>query len=537
MDKVNSTKETNNDNHETESKGGVAIEGKSATGKPIEKPEQDSSPMSIIGSTEFGEVTSAIQQATGNIADPFGNKDYGNAEEIFGNGGIDADVAAGIGAVFKVFESISALIRGKGNTMDKVGALAGSVASGTDLLHAGMSLAGNSGGEFDAVLQIDGAIGGLASAGFGTVSEIMEGYKKYKEGNNLEASIAVAGAMQKGTGAVDRAIKIAYGISEYAKNGADALGKSTELSGGAASASSYLGMAGAGLGLGLGVAEVLTSIDELEKGRKEGGDLKRLQQDENLDSDALNILTTGQGQKETKNIEQGVRGFANTVTGGISLFAAISGAGASAAVVVGLTSGVLIGGYKLLKYCTGSMKQGSVDKIVEDFFHTYNDTDYSPYLKRGLEGFVDYKKARTMDINLELQAAEEEKKEQKEKGFIEQMTAKDPSIQLNEKFDKYIKMDEIEYVYELAGVYKVYNDSTHAKIIQAADMAEKAIKMLNSLTGADRNTLLKALGLSEGDLDKIGEGDDTSFEESAKNIKILASELMKILSQAEIKSM
>ena len=109
---------------------------------------------------------------------------------------------------------------------------------------------------------------------------------------------------------------------------------------------------------------------------------------------------------------------------------------------------------------------------------------------------------------------------------------------IDKREKKYENMTEEEFEQEVAGVNKVYNDSTHAKKIDAYEQAEAALRMLESISGEDRTKLLKALKIKDADFESKKNDDGKTVSTSdAEKTKMIADKLMGILSQKKIESM
>lgn len=560
----------------SDSKDGAALEGKSATGKKPKAMSEGAKNIDISGnsvlddiltSDELDEVSGAVQMATGNFGDDWGNNDISSDSIAMLNGdsnnpfyGNSAYFTAGIGGAISLYGNISKLRDENASGMDKAAAATGAIESGATMINkltlgVEKSFGGSAYGGGDAGLsglavglQTTGAIAGAATAGIGAVASGMEAFKAYKEGKKYDAAMAAASALQSGIGAVDKTMKVVHGLSAIAAEGTSAMGKSTALTGAAGNLSTGLGVAGAGIGVAMGAAQAGKGLYDYKKAKEMKTDLTAMKDDDTgvIDNDVIDTLIQGQDNKQKDSIESGVKGLMSMGTGILGIMA-ITGVGAPFAAAAGVISGVLIGGYHLYKYWNGARKQKQVDKIVDRYFHTTNDTDYAPYLDKNSD-FKEYRDKRLTDIDNEKGIAKENKKvkdaKQESKGMFKKVFSKNSSKKAQKAMDKidkreklYSGMTEDDFAEEIASVNKVYNDSTHAKKIEAYEQAEKALVMLEKVSGENRKKLLKAIGISEDDYTKTKGKDktvapSTDAEKTAK----LAKELMKILSQKKIEA-
>jgi hypothetical protein len=252
----------------------------------------------------------------------------------------------------------------------------------------------------------------------------------------------------------------------------------------------------------------------------------------------MNTLKEGKENQKNEGIQSMVEGGI-AVTSGVLGLMAITGVGAPFAAAVGLIGGLAIGGYKLYKYATVTRKQNKVDTVVDAFLNTSNGTDYSVYLDGKMAGFADYKEKRLQDIEHEKDLAMISKSEadqkQKKKGWLKKKFSSNTSKkaqkevdEINRRHDKYNYMAKEQYEDEINATNQVYNQSTHAKKVEAHRQAEKAMEMLAQVAGEDKTKLLKALGINESKFEKNDNDIDTT---DADKTKMLAEGLIKILAQ------
>jgi len=287
---------------------------------------------------------------------------------------------------------------------------------------------------------------------------------------------------------------------------------------------------------------------DIYQASKVKGDLKKMETVDDGQAKLIDTLIEGQNNNQKAGIENIVEGGIG-VTSGILGILAITGVGAPFAAAVGLIGGLAMGGYKLYKYWNGTRKQNKVDEIVDPFFKTSNNTDYTKYLKsEDGSSFKDYKKTRLADIDEEKKAAigdkSEADKKQKSKGFFKSIFTSNDSKksqkvvdEINRRRDKYDYMTEEQFYEEITAVNKVYDDSTHAKKVEAYKQAEKAMKMLEQVSKEDRAKLLKALNIKEDAYSNKKDNGKIISTNDAEKTAMLADELMKILAQKPVTSL
>ena len=520
----------------------------------------------ILTSDELDEVSGAVQMATGNFGDDWGNMDISNDSIAKMDGdsnnplfsGTGSYFTAGIGGALSLYGNVNTLMDKNASKLDKAAAGFGAIESGatmgnkltlgTEQLTGSTWYQGTDGLTGAAVgVQSAGALAGGIGDTLGTISSAKGAYKDYKDGKKYDAAIGAAQTLKSGLGAVDKSMKAIHGISEIATKGTSAMGQSTALTGTAANISTGLGVASAGIGAAIGAAQMTKGGYDIYKASKVKDDLKKMDTSTEGSSEVINTLIQGQNDKQKSGIENIVEGGI-AVTSGILGIIAITGVGAPFAAAVGLIGGLAMGGYKLHKYWTGSRKQKKVDKIVDKFFHTSMGVDYAPFLDGG-GSYKDYKAKRLKDISNEKKVAKKNKsdedKKQEGKGFFKKVFSENTSKKSQKALDKidkrekkYENMTEEEFEQEVAGVNKVYNDSTHAKKIDAYEQAEAALRMLESISGEDRTKLLKALKIKDADFESKKNDDGKTVSTSdAEKTKMIADKLMGILSQKKIESM
>jgi hypothetical protein len=98
-------------------------------------------------------------------------------------------------------------------------------------------------------------------------------------------------------------------------------------------------------------------------------------------------------------------------------------------------------------------------------------------------------------------------------------------------------MTEEQFYEEITAVNKVYDDSTHAKKVEAYKQAEKAMKMLEQVSKEDRAKLLKALNIKEDAYSNKKDNGKIISTNDAEKTAMLADELMKILAQKPVTSL
>ena len=537
----------------------------------VKVPEREDVPsaMNILTSDELGSVSDATQMLTGNFGDDWGNNDIsddsiakldGDSNKLFNDNA--AALTAGVGGLLGVASGVNTLMSKDIDDTTQMAAIfqtaesgataANKLTLGAEGLAGGSFYAGGDSLSRTAVgLQSGGAIAGVAGDALGAVDKGIDAYRKYKEGKMYDAAIDGLGALQSGVGAADKGMKAGYGMYKMATEGAKAMGDTTKLTGTAGNVSTGLGIAGAGIGAAIGLVQMTKGGSEAEDAVKVRGDLKKMETVDDDQAKVVDTLIEGQNNKQKAGIEQMVEGGIN-LTSGILGVVAVTGVGAPFAAAVGLIGGLAMGGYKLYKYWNGTRKQNKVDEIVDPFFKTFNNTDYTKYLKSEDGGsFKDYKKTRLADIDAEKKAADEDKseadKKQKSKGFFKSLFSRDDSKKpkkvveaINQRRDKYDKMTVDQFYEEITAVNKVYDDSTHAKKVEAYKQAEKAMKMLEQVSKEDRVTLLKALGIKEDAYSNKEDKDDKGkiiSTNDAEKTAMLANELMKILAQKPVTSL
>jgi len=535
----------------------------------VKAPDREDVPsaMNILTSDELGSVSDATQMLTGNFGDDWGNNDISDASiakldgdsnnPLFNNNA--AALTAGIGGILGVVGGVNTMMDSEANMATKIGAgfqTAESGATAVNKLTLGVEgLAGGS--SYGAGESLSGAAVGIQSAGavagaigdtIGTVGKGIDAYKNYKEGKKYEAAIGAMETLQSGVGAVDKGMKAVHGVRALATGGLDAMGNATKLTGTAGNISTGLGIAGSGVGIAIGGAQMVKGGYDIYQASKVKGDLKKMETVDDGQAKLIDTLIEGQNNNQKAGIENIVEGGIG-VTSGVLGILAITGVGAPFAAAVGLIGGLAMGGYKLYKYWKGTRKQKKVDEIVNQFFKTSNNTDYTKYLKsEDGSSFKDYKKTRLADIDEEKKAAigdkSEADKKQKSKGFFKSVFTSNDSKKsqkvvdmINRRRDKYDNMTEEQFYEEITAVNKVYDDSTHAKKVEAYKQAEKAMKMLEQVSKEDRAKLLKALNIKEDAYSNKKDNGKIISTNDAEKTAMLADELMKILAQKPVTSL
>jgi len=535
----------------------------------VKAPDREDVPsaMNILTSDELGSVSDATQMLTGNFGDDWGNNDISDASiakldgdsnnPLFNNNA--AALTAGIGGILGVVGGVNTMMDSEANMATKIGAgfqTAESGATAVNKLTLGVEgLAGGS--SYGAGESLSGAAVGIQSAGavagvigdaVGTLGKGIDTYKNFKEGKIYEGIIEGMKTLQSGVGAVDKGMKAVHGVRALATGGLDAMGNATKLTGTAGNISTGLGIAGSGIGIAIGGAQMVKGGYDIYQASKVKGDLKKMETVDDGQAKLIDTLIEGQNNNQKAGIENIVEGGIG-VTSGVLGILAITGVGAPFAAAVGLIGGLAMGGYKLYKYWKGTRKQKKVDEIVNQFFKTSNNTDYTKYLKsEDGSSFKDYKKTRLADIDEEKKAAigdkSEADKKQKSKGFFKSVFTSNDSKksqkvvdEINRRRDKYDYMTEEQFYEEITAVNKVYDDSTHAKKVEAYKQAEKAMKMLEQVSKEDRAKLLKALNIKEDAYSNKKDNGKIISTNDAEKTAMLADELMKILAQKPVTSL
>jgi hypothetical protein len=460
-----------------------------------------------------------------------GNLQFGSAL----SGTIGSTLGA-IGAYQKIKEGDDKLE----GTLEALQSTAGAVKSGITTGYGGYQKfvngksMGESGltGDWKASAGIAGATGALIGGGLSANNS----YKSFKEGKKFEGSTHAASALKGGIDATNQGIKAVAGAG---------------LSGGLQTATQVLGGTAGGIGAGIGAAQIIKGGYDIYKGGVLKGELKGMKgskrtgkdgSDVELDNGLMDTLIKGQSDKQKSGAMTMVDGAAGVLTGVLAALTA-TGVLAPPALIIGMVVGIGLGSFKLYKYLKKSRKQRKIDVPIDAFLETTKGFDYSRFLTGDdIINYSDYKAIRLEDAKAQIEEAKKSKLEadskQKKKGWFKKTFTKDDSkaaqkkVEMGEqKYGKYSNMSEEEMEGEIENLRGTYDESTFAKKEKAYNEAQKALEMLEKLSGEDRKTLLKALGVNEKGLNttKDKETKEKRDTTDAEKTEILAKNLMKIL--------
>jgi hypothetical protein len=500
----------------------------------------------------FQGVWGGVEEITGNLTDDFGNGNFTEGENDFiGEMGIGDGLAPESAALGGVLAGISAYknFKNKDSTAgDKAEAVFGMGAGGATAFNK-TALATGSTDYATSTLATSTQLGGATAGAMAGIANFgnsgIKTYRDAKEGNKIDAGIGALKTLKSGTSAANEGIKVGHGATQVIKNGVD-IGEAGVAGTAVAGTTQVLGIASAGLGVAVGAAQVGKGIYDYKEAGKLKTNLNEMKGEDGIDTEVMDTLVKGQNDKQARagmTMAEGGIG----ILGGVLAILASTGVLAAPAALIGTIAAIGFGLYKLGKYIQKTRKQKKIDVPINTFLETNTGTDYSAFLKGdGIIDYSDYKAKRIADAKKGIEDAKTAKKDAKDakekqkgknkfKSFFTKDKTKDAQKKVEaaeQKYGQYSNMSDDEIEAQIVGLRGDYDQSTYAKKEKAYEQAQKALKMLQEVSGENKTKILEALGVKEQDLNETkdkgaSEARDTT---EAEKTKMLAEELMRMLS-------